>query len=155
MPQQTTNTIEINGIELEEGDTLFRFAALRTYQTISEQDPDSVILEIAEALTNHHPDVVNNAPADIVAANLRGTPGVYDECGVLNYHAMEITNIDTVNGYRSVTINDLKEQIDVVFQEREHSDSLPEDGYGTVFESFDVLEAHLGVTIHPVSEVSQ
>jgi len=55
MAQQTTNTIKINGIELEEGDTLFRFAALRIHQTIREQDPDNVILEIAETLTNHHP----------------------------------------------------------------------------------------------------
>lgn len=146
----TQETVEINGIELERGDTLWRVAALRTWETtIGEQDPDAVIREIAEALVEEYPEKVNNAPVNIVEANLKGTPGIYDGTDVMNYHAMEVTEISEHNGITTVAIKDLKEQKTYAF-ESERAEVY--EGDYTTCEPLSALEKHLGVTILPVTE---
>ncbi|MFC6953745.1 hypothetical protein [Halorubellus litoreus] len=142
-------TLTINGVELEEGMNLWRYAALRTYnRTLTEQDPDDVFEEIAQVLVADYPEVVNGAPANIVKANLRGTPGVYDDSELINYHAMVATRVhhDPDTGHIDITLRDLKEQRKFVF-----SSNIDVAYTGEYYNSepLSALESHLGVTILP------
>lgn len=145
-----SETVTVNDIELSEGDTLWRYAALRTWkQKIGDQDPDDVLRETAEALAEGYPDAVDGAPADAVHADFRANPGIYDDTDLMNYHAMEVTSIERVGDRTLVGIKDLKEQKTYNF-----TTHLPDDHesmYST-WEPLEVLEAHLGVTILPVTE---
>lgn len=143
-------TATVNDIELEEGDTLWRYAGLRTYNCkLGGQDPDRVLQEVAEQLAENYPDAVNGAPAHIVKANLKGTPGIYDDSGLINYHAMEVMNINTHGDHVEVSIKDWKEEKRYSFQSNHDPDT--EGSYYT-FEPLSALETHLGVTILPVDD---
>lgn len=142
-------TVEVNGVELEEGTNLWRYAALRTWeQRIGEQKPDEVLSEVAEQLAEKYPDAVNGAPAHIVKSNLRGTPGIYDPSEKVNYHAMEVKNVNANNVTTEIAIIDWKEEKRYCF-----TDNVPEDAEGSyfTFEPLSALEEHLGVTILPVT----
>lgn len=150
MSETQAKTVEVNGVELEEGTDLWRLATLRTYnQRISEQDPDAVIRETAEALVENYPETVNNAPLEVVEANLKGTPGIYNGKDVMRYHAMEVTEIYTWDDGKRVVLKDWKEEkyysFTTVADEKD-------DTRWTTVEPFKALEAHLGVTILPVEE---
>lgn len=143
-------TVTVNGIELSEGDSLWRYAALRTWkQKLGDQKADEVLSETATALAENYPEAVNNAPVGIVKENLRGTPGIYDDAELVNYHAMEVMNVGQVGGRREVSIKDLKEQKTYIFTS--HLPDNHEDMYQT-WEPLSVLEDHLGVTILPVTD---
>lgn len=143
-----TGAVEINGIELNEGMSIWRYAALRTYnQTFGEQDPDDVLQETAEALVENYPDAVNGAPAHIVKANLKGTPGIYDHTDLMRYHAMDVTKVVKSYGL-TVSIKDWKEGKTYAFEENREETF---EGEYAVCEPLSVLEKHLGVTLLVVS----
>lgn len=152
--------VEINGVELHEGDTLWRYAALRTWGingiTLTQQDPDDVLRETAEALVDNYPDAVNvdemreqDDPYEVVHANLRANPGIYNDTELMRYHAMEVKKVDTSYGVTEITIIDWKEEQRFAFNsERDEADP----GDYIILEPLATLEKHLGVTILPVSD---
>ena len=139
---------EVGGVELAEGDTLWRLEALTTSnKSFEEQDPEEVIQETAEKLVENFPEVVNGATVDVVAQNLKGTPGIYDGTEAMQYCAMEVDQIATSLGITEVIINDLKERKKFSFKK-----GFPL-GKGNLhyyeFEPMSALEKHLNVTLIP------
>jgi len=107
MSTQESAVVTVNDIELEEGDTLWHYAALRTYQqTLGEQDPNDVQREIADALAAQYPDAVDGESADAVYTTISDDPGAYDDTELIRYHAMEVRDIDRARGQTIITLMD-------------------------------------------------
>lgn len=148
-----TTTIEVNDIELTEGDCLWRYKALNLWdRKPSEYDPhEDVIRPTAEQLAEKFPEVVDGASAEVVHADLVANPGIYDDSGKMNYHAMRVESVGETGGYRKVTLMDWKEEKTFVFKETPPDADLPGDGSYFTFEPFSALEDHLGLTIIPTT----
>lgn len=148
-----TTTLEVNGIELQEGDCLWRYKAMNLWdKRPSDYDPhDDVLAVTAEQLAEKFPDVVDGADADTVHADFVANPGIYDDSGKMNYHAMNVESVGETGGYRKVTLKDWKEETTFVFKETPPETDLKDDGSYYTFEPFSALEEHLGLTILPTT----
>lgn len=149
---QEQKIVEVNDIELEEGMSLWRYAALRTWnKKIGDHDPDEVLSETAQQLVEKYPEEMGvddmsdkYDPVDTIHTDLRANPGIYDDTGLLNYHAMEVERVSCFRGITEISIKDWKEEKTYSFNsERDEA----EVSTYTTFEPLDVLEDHLGVTI--------
>jgi len=141
-----TQSYEVDGVELTEGDTLWRLETLTTSnKTFEEQDPEEVIQETAETLVENCPEVVNGAPVNVVAQNLKGTPGIYDRTEGAMYQAMEVYQIATSSGVTEVRIKDFKEGKKFAFKRGGYGEQRNSSYY--VFEPMSALEKHLNVTL--------
>jgi len=139
---------EVGGVELTEGNTLWRLETLTTSnKTLEEQEPEEVIQETAEKLVEYHPEVVDGAPVDVVAQNLKRTPGIYDRTEAMQYYAMEVDQIATSLGITEVVIKDLKEGKKFSFRKGFSVGKRSLHYYE--FEPMSALEKHLNVTLIP------
>lgn len=142
-----SDTITVNDIELHEGQALWRLAALRLYNnTFTEQEPDEVLMETAEALANNHAEAVDHCSASEVKANLEDAPGYYDDTDLMRYQAMEVVEVSQSHGITEVVIKDWKEGRRFCFRDPP-DDAYPERMKYVTFESLAALEAHLGTTL--------
>lgn len=142
-------TVTINGIELVEGMTLWRFGALRTYNTtLSNQMPDEVYLRLASDLKDYHPDVVSEKSVSEIHSELMNNPHSYDHTEKILFNAMEVRDISCFGNTIEIGIKDWQEERTFSFNSNTKEANI--STYCT-FEPLEALKVHLGKTIFPAS----